>query len=73
MLLVPVPAVIVPLVMPQANVAPTPALATEAMLPVEPAIVLAGVVIVAFGFGLTVTTLAAEAALVQPLVVTVTV
>jgi len=73
MLFVPVPAVIVPLVMPQAYVAPAPALATEAILPVEPAAVLAGVVMVASGFGFTVTTLAAEAALVQPLAVTVTV
>src|SRR5260221_12949450 len=60
MLFVPAPAVIVPLVMPHAYVAPTPALATEAMLPVVVACTEAGAVIVAFGFGLIVTVVAAD-------------
>ena len=72
MLGVPVPAVIVPLVADQLYVAPTPALATEAALLVVPVLTEAGAVMVAFGLGLTVTVVAAEAALVQPLAVTVT-
>ncbi len=72
MLVVPLPAVMEPLVMPHTYVAPTPALATEApaLLPLG---MEAGAVMVAFGNGLTVTWVAADGALVQPLVVTVTV
>jgi hypothetical protein len=47
-------------------------LATEAALPVEPLSTEAGAVIVAFGFGFTVTVVIAEAALLQPLWVTTT-
>ena len=55
MLLVPAPAVIVPLPMVHAYVAPTPAFATDATLPVEPDGTLTGAVMVAFGLGLMVT------------------
>ena len=72
-LLVPEPAVIVPPVMLQAYVAPAPAFATEAALPVEPLTMLAGAVMFALGVGLTVTTVVADGALVQPPAVTVTV
>ena len=54
-------------------VAPAPALATDAVLPVEPDVTLPGAVIVAFGLGLMITAVAADGALVQPLVVTITV
>jgi hypothetical protein len=70
---VPVPAVIVPLVMDQLYVAPAPAFATDALLPVEPATTLDGAVIVAFGFGLIVTVVVAEEALLQLPLVTTTV
>ena len=70
---VPWPPVIEPLVIDQLYVAPTPALATEAMLPAEPALTLPGAVMVAFGFGLTLTVVMADAALLQPLAVTMTV
>src|SRR5205823_5206520 len=72
MLLVPLPLLIVPLVIDHAYVAPTPALATEAVLEVVD-IIEPGAVIAAFGFGLTVTTVDADGLLVQPDVVTVTV
>ena len=70
MLLVPVPPVIVPLVMLQLYVAPTPALATEATLPVEPLAALAGAVIVAFGLGAMVTLAVFEAEQPEALVTT---
>jgi hypothetical protein len=73
MLDVPVPAVIVPLVIDQLYVAPAPAFATDALLPVEPATTLDGAVIVAFGFGLIVTVVVAEEALLQLPLVTTTV
>ena len=72
MLAVPLPPVMEPLVMPQTYVAPTPALATEAPALV-PLAMEAGAVMVALGFGLTVTVVAAEAALLQPRLVTTTV
>jgi hypothetical protein len=62
----------VPLVMPQTYVAPTPALGTDA-LPGAPDPMVAAVVMVALGMGLTATVVVAEALLGQPLVVTVTV
>jgi len=58
--------------MPQVYVAPAPALATEATLPVEPVTTDAGAVMVAFGSGFTVTVVVADGALLQPEVVTTT-
>src|SRR5436305_10354187 len=69
---VPLPELIVPLPIVQAYEAPVPASATEAVEAASPFIV-AATLMAALGIGLTVTVLGAEAALVQPFTVTVTV
>jgi hypothetical protein len=70
---VPLPEVMVPLVIDQLYVAPAPALATLAALPVLPLLTVDGAVIAALGLALTVTVVAADAALLQPFDVTTTV
>jgi len=71
MLLVPAPDVIVPLVIPQAYVAPAPADGTEAFRPPAFGHAAEGAVIAAEGTGLT-ATVVVPAAEAQPLTVTVT-
>jgi hypothetical protein len=72
MLLVPPPAVIVPLLMDQAYLAPLPPLATDAVLPAEPAHTEAGAVMVATGSATTAIDLLPEEALHPTALITVT-